>query len=153
MRPLHPPLPAALSKHYLLRISRCLPPVWRNAAPAPPASPLFPSSALASLLFSCTKRRVRRRARPGRALLGAPQARHVLHHPRRPPRRASRSAAGGREGAGFPLEPAHLGLCGPRAVGRRYPRVQGDADAGRRCRQVHVPVRSAVLRNCRRSGD
>ncbi|PUZ49850.1 hypothetical protein GQ55_6G011500 [Panicum hallii var. hallii] len=57
-----PPPPAALSKHHLLRIRRCLPPVWLNAAPAqdpsPPPPPPPPAS-LSSLLFSCTTGRAR----------------------------------------------------------------------------------------------
>ncbi|GJN12622.1 hypothetical protein PR202_ga30915 [Eleusine coracana subsp. coracana] len=61
MRPRLPPPPfAALSKQHLLRITRCLPPVWRNAASAQsPPQPASPASSLSSLLFSCTKRRAR----------------------------------------------------------------------------------------------
>ncbi|KAL6856912.1 hypothetical protein ACP4OV_018294 [Aristida adscensionis] len=62
-----PPAARALSKHHLLRISRCLPPVWRNAAPAaqdppPPPPPTSPDSAasLSALLSSCAAHRARR---------------------------------------------------------------------------------------------
>ncbi|KAJ1266898.1 hypothetical protein BS78_07G015300 [Paspalum vaginatum] len=70
MRP-RPPPPAALSKHHLLRIRRCLPPVWLNAAPAqpqlpPPSQPQPPPSSssaaaasLSALLSSFTERRAR----------------------------------------------------------------------------------------------
>ncbi|KAM0897641.1 hypothetical protein ACQ4PT_022436 [Festuca glaucescens] len=65
MRP--PPTSAAgvsLSKQQLLRIRRCIPPVWRNAAPAqeppPPASSFSPASSLSSILYSCTAHRALR---------------------------------------------------------------------------------------------
>jgi hypothetical protein len=107
----------------------------RTTSPSSPPAPSCRSSSPAPSGAARTAPASRcTRARPGRAPLGAPQARHVLHHPRRPPRRARRSGAGVQEGAGFPLKPAHLGLRGPRAVERCFPRVQQDADAGRRRR-------------------
>lgn len=60
MRPLPPPPFAVLSKQHFLRIASCLPPVWRNAAPAQSPPPASPASSLSSLLFSFTKRRAHR---------------------------------------------------------------------------------------------
>jgi len=70
MRP-RPPPRGALSNNHLLRIRRCLPPVWLNAAPAqdpspsqapPPAASSSSSSpaSLSSLIRSCTSQRARR---------------------------------------------------------------------------------------------
>uniref|UniRef100_A0A804PQD3 Pentatricopeptide repeat-containing protein n=1 Tax=Zea mays TaxID=4577 RepID=A0A804PQD3_MAIZE len=63
MRP-RPPPHGALSKHHLLRIRRCLPPVWFNAALAqdpslPPAASSSPAF-LSSLIRYCTTKRARR---------------------------------------------------------------------------------------------
>ncbi|KAG2581114.1 pentatricopeptide repeat-containing protein At1g71490-like [Panicum virgatum] len=89
MRP-QPPPPAALSKHHLLRIRHCLPPVWLNAAPAqdpspPPTSFFFPAS-LSSLLFSCTAERARF---PGEQVHARAVALSLGAHPSVLPRLAS----------------------------------------------------------------
>ncbi|KAF0900809.1 hypothetical protein E2562_035306 [Oryza meyeriana var. granulata] len=64
--------PALSPKQHLLRIRRCLPAVWRNAAPAQqqpplPRSPPHPASSLSAILYSCTARRVRRPGEQGHA--------------------------------------------------------------------------------------
>ncbi|CAO2036993.1 unnamed protein product [Urochloa humidicola] len=87
------PPPAALSKHHLLRIRRCLPPVWLNAAraqdlsppPPPPASSVSPYS-LSSLLFSCTAGRARF---PGEQVHARAVALGLAGHPSVLPRLAS----------------------------------------------------------------
>ncbi|CAL5070725.1 unnamed protein product [Urochloa decumbens] len=86
------PPPAAVSKHHLLRIRRCLPPVWLNAAPAqdpspspPPATSVSPSS-LSSLLFSCTAGRARF---PGEQVHARAVALGLAGHPSVLPRLAS----------------------------------------------------------------
>ncbi|CAL5009601.1 unnamed protein product [Urochloa decumbens] len=92
MRP-PPPPPAALSRHHLLRIRRCLPPVWLNAAPAqdpsppppPPASSVSPSS-ISSLLFSYTAARARF---PGQPVHARAVALGLAAHPSVLPRLAS----------------------------------------------------------------
>ncbi|XP_062184542.1 pentatricopeptide repeat-containing protein At1g71490-like [Phragmites australis] len=70
MRPPPPAASAALSKQHLLRFHRCLPPVWRNAAPAqdslpPSRNSSFSPASLSALLFSCTAHRAHR---PGEQL-------------------------------------------------------------------------------------
>ncbi|CAL4996282.1 unnamed protein product [Urochloa decumbens] len=92
MRPPPSPSPSALSRHHLLRIRRCLPPVWLNAAPAqdpspspPPASSVSPSS-LSSLLFSYTAARARF---PGEQVHARAVALGLAAHPSVLPRLAS----------------------------------------------------------------
>ncbi|KAL6659557.1 hypothetical protein ACP70R_003597 [Stipagrostis hirtigluma subsp. patula] len=94
MRPPGPPPAArALSKQHLLRISRCLPPVWRNAAPAqdpppppPPPTSFLSAASVSALLFSCTMRRVRR---PGEQLHARAVALGLGAHPSVLPRLAA----------------------------------------------------------------
>uniref|UniRef100_A0ACD6AIA3 Uncharacterized protein n=1 Tax=Avena sativa TaxID=4498 RepID=A0ACD6AIA3_AVESA len=91
MRP--PPTTAAavsLSKQQLLRIRRCIPPVWRNAAPAqeppPPPASSFPPAALSSILLSCTAHRA---LRPGEQAHARAFTLGLYAHPSVLPRLAS----------------------------------------------------------------
>ncbi|EEC82801.1 hypothetical protein OsI_27570 [Oryza sativa Indica Group] len=81
--------PTSPPKQHLLRIRRCLPSVWRNAAPAqesPPPSPPHPASSLSAILYSCTARRARR---PGELAHARAATLGLAAHPSVLPRLAS----------------------------------------------------------------
>uniref|UniRef100_A0A0D9X3R6 Protein kinase domain-containing protein n=1 Tax=Leersia perrieri TaxID=77586 RepID=A0A0D9X3R6_9ORYZ len=81
-----------IQQAHLFRIRRCIPPVWRNAAPAqqpsppPPPSPRHPASSLSGILYSCAAHRARR---PGEQVHARAVALGLVAHPSLLPRLAS----------------------------------------------------------------